>query len=366
MNTARDHRHGSPTRTRTASTASRASSTPTPTRARWSPTPTWCCPTRPISSASTRSRCSTGRSPMPMAPTDAIRHPVLDPAAARDEAATCAASSACCSTSARAWACRACQRGRLAASTATTPTTSSRHERAPGVGLLAGWRGEDGDARSQGRAQSRAAAALHRQRRLLAQRDPRRRALLQDGQPRLPGLGAAHGLPRQHRRRSCCSCIRRRCRSSASRRRATARCSRRRTSRARRDATSIRCRSGTSRSKATQIHDRRTRSSRSARSPSGRCSCTTPGVRRTPGCGRSPRATTSTCIRTPARNTASRDEDWITVESHHGTHHRAGEVRRQRAARHGVDLERDRQAHGRLAAGARTRRKATRASCSIT
>ena len=30
--------------------------------ARWSPMPIWCCPTRPISSATTASRCSTGRS----------------------------------------------------------------------------------------------------------------------------------------------------------------------------------------------------------------------------------------------------------------------------------------------------------------
>ena len=33
---------------------------------RW-PTPIWCCPTRPISSAGTASRCSTGRSAMPTA-----------------------------------------------------------------------------------------------------------------------------------------------------------------------------------------------------------------------------------------------------------------------------------------------------------
>ena len=54
-----------------------------------------------------------------------------------------------------------------------------------------------------------------------------------------------------------------------------------------------------------QIDATATQPSRSARSPSGRCSCTTRGVRRTPGCGRSPRATTCTCTRTPARVTAS-------------------------------------------------------------
>ena len=56
---------------------------------------------------------------------------------------------------------------------------------------------------------------------------PRVRALLQDGQSRLPGVGAAHGLRRRAPTRSCCSCIRKRCRNSASPRRATARCSRR-------------------------------------------------------------------------------------------------------------------------------------------
>ena len=39
--------------------------------------PIWCCPTRPISSATTASRCSIGRSPMPTAPADAIRQPVV-------------------------------------------------------------------------------------------------------------------------------------------------------------------------------------------------------------------------------------------------------------------------------------------------
>ena len=46
---------------------------------RWSPTPTWCCPTPPISSATTASRCSTGRSPSPTRPQDAIRWPVVEP-----------------------------------------------------------------------------------------------------------------------------------------------------------------------------------------------------------------------------------------------------------------------------------------------
>src|SRR5690606_10319112 len=44
-----------------------------------------------------------------------------------------------------------------------------------------------------------AAGALHRQRQLLARGDPRARALLQDGQPRLPRMGAALRLHRLDR-----------------------------------------------------------------------------------------------------------------------------------------------------------------------
>ena len=97
-----------------------------------------------------------------------------------------------------------------------------------------------------------AARALHRQQRLLARRAARARALLQDGQSRLPGMGAALRLRRQQPSRSCCSCIRRRCRSSAWPRRATARCSRRRNIARASRRISIRCRSGTSRSKASR------------------------------------------------------------------------------------------------------------------
>src|SRR3546814_11442072 len=53
--------------------------------------------------------------------------------------------------------------------------------------------------RSPGRAEPRTAAAVHRQQRLLARRDPGTRALLQDGQSRLPGMGAQARLRRFHR-----------------------------------------------------------------------------------------------------------------------------------------------------------------------
>ena len=144
---------GSPTRTTTANTASRTSSTPMRTRRRWSPTPTSCCRTRRTWSGTTRSRCSIARSPMPTAPRDAIRHPMFDPAtqptttAAR---ATCAASSRCCSTSARGWACPAWSHADGSPKYRDYADYIVRHERAPGVGLLAGWRGADGAQQGKG------------------------------------------------------------------------------------------------------------------------------------------------------------------------------------------------------------------------
>src|SRR5690606_24715964 len=51
----------------------------------------------------------------------------------------------------------------------------------------------------QGRAEPGTAAALHRQRRLLARGNPRTRALLQDAHPRLPGMAAEARLRRLDR-----------------------------------------------------------------------------------------------------------------------------------------------------------------------
>ena len=65
MNTAETMRHADRQGSGPASTRSRRSSIPTPTPRRWWPTPTSSCRTRPISSAGTASRCSTGRSAAP-------------------------------------------------------------------------------------------------------------------------------------------------------------------------------------------------------------------------------------------------------------------------------------------------------------
>ena len=63
-----------------------------------------------------------------------------------------------------------------------------RHQRRPGVGPLAGWRG-DGDGRGPRRPQPGPARPLHRERRLLVRPRPRGGRLLQALERRLPGLG---------------------------------------------------------------------------------------------------------------------------------------------------------------------------------
>ena len=128
-----------------------------------------------------------------------------------------------------------------------------RHERAPGVGLLAGWRGDDGAQHGKGAPNPRPARALHRQRRLLARRNsPSPRATTRWPTAIISsGRSASASSPAPSR--SCCSCIRKRCRSSASPHKATARSQPpQRASRARGRPISIRCRSGTSRSRTTR------------------------------------------------------------------------------------------------------------------
>jgi hypothetical protein len=72
----------------------------------------------------------------------------------------------------------------------------TRHERRPGVGPLAGWRG-DGSETWPRRAQPRPDRALHREWRLLAGACPAGGRLFQAVQPRLPGLGGGDGPDRQ-------------------------------------------------------------------------------------------------------------------------------------------------------------------------
>ena len=241
----------------TASTASRTSSIPMPTPARWSPTPTWCCRTRPTSNASTRSACSTGRSPTPTAP------PMR--------------SATRCSTRRRSGAdgrprdvrgfqsvlldlgARLGLPGMVDAQDGAPKYRDYadyivRHERAPGVGLLAGWRGADGDAATARARRTRSSSQRYiAQRRLLARarsRSPRatsrwptattwngRRAWASSASTE-PIVLQLYSETLQKFRLAAQGHGRR-----ASRREATASASR---------PTSIRCRSGTSRSSTTR------------------------------------------------------------------------------------------------------------------
>ena len=74
-----------------------------------------------------------------------------------------------------------------------------RHQRRPGVGPLAGWRGADGSAEGRGAAEPGPGRPLHRERRLLDRARPGGGRLLQALERRLPGLGGADGLLRRAR-----------------------------------------------------------------------------------------------------------------------------------------------------------------------
>ena len=141
----RDHGDADRHRRRRRVPASRRSSSPTPIPPRWSPSPTSCCPTPPTSSATTASACSTARSPSPTPPPT--------PSAGRWSSrptATSAPSSRCCSTSAHRL--RPPRHGRARRHARPTRDYADymiRHQRRPGVGPLAGWRG-DGSAEGRG------------------------------------------------------------------------------------------------------------------------------------------------------------------------------------------------------------------------
>ena len=101
--------------------------------------PISCCPTPPTSSATTRSACSTGRSPSP------TRRPT------RSASPSCAPDRDVRAVAGRAGRPRRPARlpgvhavRRHGRSSRTTADFIVRYERAPGIGFLAGWRGADG------------------------------------------------------------------------------------------------------------------------------------------------------------------------------------------------------------------------------
>ncbi len=150
------------------------------------------------------------------------------------------------------------------------------HERQPGIGSLAGWRGADGKEKGRGEPNPDQLQRYIEQRLLLARRDRARSPLLQARQSRLARLRRAHGLHRQGRadrppalQRGPAAVPPRRARSrqGASRPSAPGRASR---------PISTRCRSGIRPSRTGQTSSR---AFRFTRSPSDRWPCTTPGAR---------------------------------------------------------------------------------------
>ena len=76
--------------------------------------------------------------------------------------------------------------------------------------------------------------------------------------------------------------------------------------------------------------------------------------------------TASTCTATRARALGLADGDWVWIESAHRPRQGPRPADGRRQPRHGVDLERDRQARRRLGARRPTRRRRRAASCSTT
>ena len=182
------------------------------------------------------------------------------------------------------------------------------HERTPGVGLLAGWRGANGESRASAN-RIRISSNATRRTVVSGRNTFPKPAATTRWSIAIIWSGPSNSASSPKRKRSCWSCIRRRCRNSGSPRRVMARSSRRTANASASRNSSIRCRSTTDRPTSRRCR-MTTTISRSARSPSGRCSCITRGDRRTPGCGRSPRAISSTSIRIRRPNTASPTATW--------------------------------------------------------
>ena len=237
------------------------------------------------------------------------------------------------------------------------------HERSPGIGSLAGFRGEDGNELRPRRAQPEAARAVHR-RRLLPRAPPRAgAALLQARQQGLSRLGEGRGLHRRTPRRSSSSSISSRCRNSGWRRAGTAPSSRRRrTARASRHI-SIRSRSGIRRSRATRPTSEFPFSAITQR-PMAHVSLVGLAERLAAPDhgGELPLHATARA----RKQLGIADGDWVWITSAHRPRQGPRQADGGRQSRHGVDLERHRPARRRRPRSIPTRRKRRAASCSTT
>ncbi len=191
------------------------------------------------------------------------------------------------------------------------------HERRPGIGMLAGWRGARRGQAGQGRAEPPAARALYRERLLLARRDSRKGAILPPRQWRLSSNGRSRAACWTSRSRSCCSFIPSRCASSSSPRegfgtRAAA------GGRARALTPGLRSAAG--------LVSRRSSAARRASDgyppachhPAADAHVPFLGLRRMPGCGRSSRATALFVIAKPGARLGLTDGDWVWIGARTG------------------------------------------------
>ena len=275
--------------------------------------PTWSCPTPPISSAGTASRCSTGRSPSADGPADAIRQPVVAPD--RDVRAVPGRAA----RSRRAAGLPGfVDRRRHAEYPGGYPDYIVNHERSPGIGPLAGWRGADGDELRHGRAESAtSSSATSRTAASTCTTSPPTQRYFKHANRAYLDWADGHGL---HRRTPTPIMFQLYLRAAAevpargARPRRGAAAGERIASASR--PTSIRCRSGIRRSRATT---RQRRASRCTPSPSGRCTCITPGARRTPGCARSTAQNRLYMHRaTRAQQLGLADDDWVWIRARIG------------------------------------------------
>ena len=100
------------------------------------------------------------------------------------------------------------------------------HQRKPGIGMLAGWRGADGDKHGSGEPNPNQLERYIANGCFWRHEIPESQAYFTHANKDYLDWAVAHGLHRQARARSCCSSTARCCRSSASPARAMARCSR--------------------------------------------------------------------------------------------------------------------------------------------
>ena len=177
-----------------------------------------------------------------------------------------------------------------------------RHQRRPGVGPLAGWRGADGSAEGRGAPNPGQVARYIENGGFFTAHVPDGGRLLQALERRLPGLGGADGLLRRPRALSLRPLVRdpRPLPGGRPRYRAAPA--------ARPPARPAGARHGAAAGLVSARRRRRRprRLSRSTRSPSARRRCTIPGARRTPGCARSTARTSSTFPARSGRASASR------------------------------------------------------------